>query len=237
LSFSPVHYVKAHPIQAASVGVVSVLALYLVLHHSASNSAAPAAGATDPALLGAEVQAAAQQAQIQAQANGQAAQINGQIQLAQIAGANQLALAQLSAQTATQEQVNQYTAQTTHDQLAYQLGVLNSNNNTAVQTDTINTQGAIAAAGIAANVEQQKLLTQASVDMNAANNQTQQFVVGQTAQTQQVLAAISGQTQQIISGNQTQVAITQANDQAGASKHNSDDSMWGGIAMAALAFL
>lgn len=210
-------YVKQHPVQVAGIAVVAVLAIYLLTSSGGSSgSGVQSSGPTD-----AQLQAGLQQSQIDAASQANIAQVQGAIALAATKSASDFAIAQLSAQTTTAQQVNQLSYMDTHDQLAYNLGVVTATDTTSVQNNTINTQGAINLAGINANVDTTALIQNAAVTENQQNNATQSFIAQTVAQ-----------LQAIISGNNSNVAITQSNNNVAIAKVIADAQTtkgWQGI--------
>ena len=209
--FNPSEYITSHPYTAAGIGVVALVGVFYLTRGS---SASTATTTTDPnaQYIGAELQAAQQQAQITAQTNQATLQYNAQLAINNQQNANSQALATIQAQSQGQAQSIQAQVADTLAQYQYELGVLTSNNNLTAQevqaqTDqnTVNTQGAVSLAQIAAQENINNTIQQAGVTTTALNDQTQTQIAGIVAQTQQHL----GDTQ-------AQVAIAQSANQLGA---------------------
>lgn len=168
-------------------------------------------------------------------------------QAQQIAG--QLAMAQLSAQTQIAVQTQQLGVKSQEDAYNFQLAQLQLGNEAdatdkqfELQKDALQTQASMQSAALANQLAEQQAgyAAQLSGMKIAANSAIAQTTI--SANLQQNLAAINAQLQSHAIDAQSNNFQAQLNTQAivngqnvSAMKHSSDDSMWGGIAIAAIA--
>lgn len=233
MAFAPLAYVKEHPYQAGAIGVVALIAVYLVVA-SGSGNASSGTGATSLDPVAAQLQS--QQATLAAQAAAQSNQISGQIQLLAQQGANDLAIATIQSHSAGELAGIAATTQSTHDILAQELGIYQIQGEVTqatlqaqVANNSITTQGLIQESQIAANQAIARINADTAITTNASNNATVVATNQIAGQTQQLIAQVVGQTQQQISTNQANVAIKQTQVAGEIAKSQQSGGIWGSI--------
>lgn len=215
--------IKKHPVAATAAILGGGVALYLLMS-SGSSSASSTATTSDPNAA-AELQYAEQQLQTQGQLAVTQSNNDTAVAIANIQGGtqNNAISAQITenAQTAATQQ-HAIDAQVAQTQIA-----------TTAQIDAINAD--------LAKAQSADAVTSHVADVTAAE---QTGIATINAQLGEVLAQINGTVQSNISANQTQVAITQANDslagvqaQVGATKAASSNNLFGGIIGGGLSLL
>lgn len=228
MALHPIEYVKKHPYQTGAIAVVALVAVYYV----STSSSGTVQGAVTGQPTDAQLAAAAHSLDVNAQLQAHTADINGQLALLTQKGANDLALAQIAAKQQGDTIAAQEMVATTHDTLAYELGVANIQGQQAIDLANITGQtnieqiranvaentaslgAAVQEAQIAEAAHAVDLNAYTTITTNASNNAATTAIAGISGQTQQYVAGVIGQTQQQISTNQANVAIEQSRTNA-----------------------